>query len=165
MSETLVTGIIIFLVILVRGFQFWKRSGHDIGELKEVVSTMEASHKTNKNVFGSEAHHVRSVINSKEETWTLKSSNDVMKILESQYPCKGIIYFEDSNEEGIHLVYATIEENNNAIMNISAKNGSAIIEEGEFNMDHESPAGVFQIINTLLRERTKKEELDDLFKN
>tara|TARA_B100001173_G_scaffold308574_1_gene319123 strand:- start:1345 stop:1842 length:498 start_codon:yes stop_codon:yes gene_type:complete len=165
MSETLVTGIIIFLVILVRGFQFWKRSGHDIGELKEVVSTMEASHKTNKNVFGSEPLHVRSVINSKEETWTLKSSNDVMKILESQYPCKGIIYFEDSNEEGIHLVYTTIEENNNAIMNISAKNGSAIIEEGEFNMDHEAPTGVFQIINTLLRERTKKEELDDLFKN
>ena len=75
------------------------------------------------------------------------------------------VYFEDSNEEGIHLVYTTIEENNNAIMNISAKNGTSIIEEGEFNMDHESPTRVFHIINTLLRERTKKEELDDLFKN
>ena len=165
MSETLVTGVIIFLIIAVRGFQFWKRYGHDIDEFKEVVSTMEASHKTNKEVFGSKPLQVRSIINSKEETWTLKSSNDVMKILESQYPCKGIIYFEDSNEEGIHLVYTTIEENNNAIMNISAKNGTAIIEEGEFNMDHESPTGVFNIINTLLRERTKKEELDDLFKN
>ena len=86
-----------------------------------------------------------------------------MKILESQYPCKGIIYFEDSNEEGIHLVYTTIEENNNAIMNLSAKNGTAIIEEGEFNMDHESPAGVFRIINALFRERTKKEELETFF--
>ena len=65
MSETLVTGVIIFLIIAVRGFQFWKRYGHDIDEFKEVVSTMEASHKTNKKVFGSKPLHVRSVINSK----------------------------------------------------------------------------------------------------
>ena len=165
MSETLVTGGIIFLIIAVRGFQFWKRYGHDIDEFKEVVSTMEASHKTNKKVFGSKPLQVRSVINQKEESWTLKSTHDVMKILESQHPCNGIVYFEDSNEEGIHLAYTTVEENDNAIMNICAKNGTAMIDEGEFNMDRESPSGVFRIINTLFEERTKKEELENVFGN
>lgn len=163
MSETLVTGIIIFLIIAARGFQIWKRYGHDIDELKEVVSTIEKGYKANKKVFGSKPLHVRSIINNHEESWKLKSTMDVMKILESQHPCEGIVYFEDSNEEGIYLVFTIIEQNNNEIMNISAMNGTSVISEGEFNMDQESPAGVFRIINALFEERTKKEELDNLF--
>ena len=62
-------------------------------------------------------------------------------------------------------MFTITEHNNNGIMNISAMNGTSVISEGEFNMDHESPTGVFRIINALLEERTKKEELDDLFKN
>ena len=165
MSETLVTGVIIFLIIAVRGFQFWKRYGHDHGELKSIVSTIEKGYKANKRVFGSKPLNVRSVINNHEESWKLKSTMDVMKILESQHPCDGIVYFEDSNKDGIHLVFTITEHNNNEIMNISAMNGTSVISEGEFNMDHESPTGVFRIINALLEERTKKEELDDLFKN
>ena len=65
--------------------------------------------------------------------------------------------------QGIHLVFTIIEQNNNEIMNISAMNGTSVISEGEFNMDQESPAGVFRIINALFEERTKKEELDNLF--
>ena len=163
MSETLVTGIIIFLIIAARGFQIWKRYGHDIDELKEVVSTIEKGYKANKKVFGSKPLHVRSIINNHEASWKLKSTMDVMKILESQHPCEGIVYFEDSNEDGIHLVFKITEQNNNEIMNISAMNGTSVISEGEFNMDHESPAGVFRIINALFEERTKKEELDNLF--
>ena len=44
-------------------------------------------------------------------------------------------------------------------------NGTSVIAQGEFNMDHESPAGVFKIINALFEERSKKEELDNLFSN
>ena len=163
MSETLVTGIIIFLIIAVRGFQFWRRYGHDIDELKEVVSTIEKGYKANKRVFGSKPLHVRSIINNHGESWKLKSTMDVMKILDSQHPCEGIVYFEDSNEDGIHLVFTITEKNNNEIMNISAMNGTSVISEGEFNMDHESPSGVFRIINALFEERTKKEELENLF--
>ena len=164
-SEDLLLAIIILIALGLRGLQMWKQSGHDLGELKSVVSTMEAGYKANKKVFGSKPLQVRSVINEKEESWTLKSTHDVMKILESQHPCNGIVYFEDSNEEGIHLAYTTVEENDNAIMNICAKNGTAIIDEGEFNMDRESPSGVFRIINTLFEERTKKEELENVFGN
>jgi hypothetical protein len=141
----------------------WKR--FDRGEIENIVSTFEESYKTNKKIFGNKPIFARSVINNRGESWKLKSTMDVMKILESEHPCDGIVYFEDSNEEGIHLVFTSTGHSNNEIMNISAMNGTSVIAKGEFNMDHESPTGVFKIINALFEERSKKEELENLFSN
>jgi len=163
MNENYFLGLFIFLVIARRGYRMWKR--FDRGEIENIVSTFEESYKTNKKIFGSKPIFARSVINNRGESWKLKSTMDVMKILESEHPCDGIVYFEDSNEEGIHLVFTITGHGNNEIMNISAMNGTSIIAKGEFNMDHESPTGVFKIINALFEERSKKEELDNLFTN
>ena len=163
MNENYFFGLFFFLVITIRGYRMWKR--FDRGEIENIVSTFEESYKTNKKIFGSKPIIARSVINNRGESWELKSTMDVMKILESEHSCDGIVYFEDSNEEGIHLVFTITEYNNNEIMNISAMNGTAVIAKGEFNMDHESPTGVFKIINALFEERSKKEELDNLFSN
>ena len=163
MSENYFYGILIFLVIAIRGYRIWKKI--DRGEMENIVSTFEASYKTNKKIFGSKPIIARSVINNHGESWKLRSTMDVMKILESEPPCDGIVYFEDSNEDGIHIVFTITEQNNNEIMNISAMNGTSVIAQGEFNMDHESPAGVFKIINALFEERSKKEDLDNLFSN
>ena len=163
MYENIIYGLVVILVIGLRGYQAWKQL--DRGEIESVVSTIEESYKTNKKVFGSKPIIARSVINNHGESWKLKSTMDVMKILESEHPCDGIVYFEDSNEDGIHLVFTIREQNNDEIMTISAMNGTSVIAQGEFNMDHESPAGVFKIINALFEERSKKEELDNLFSN
>jgi hypothetical protein len=161
MNENYFWALFFFAIITIRGYQMWKRI--DRGEIENIVSTFEESYKTNKKIFGSKPIFARSVINNQGESWKLKSTMDVMKILESEHPCDGIVYFEDSNEEGIHLVFTITEHNNNEIMNISAMNGTSVIAKGEFNMDHESPTGVFKIINALFEERSKKEELDNLF--
>ena len=163
MNENYFFGLFFFLVITIRGYRMWKR--FDRGEIENIVSTFEESYKTNRKIFENKPTLARSVINNRGESWKLKSTMDVMKILESEHPCDGIVYFEDSNEEGIHLVFTITEYNNNEIMNISAMNGTAVIAKGEFNMDHESPTGVFKIINALFEERSKKEELDNLFSN
>lgn len=163
MNENYFFALFIILVIAIRGYRMWKR--FDRGEIENIVSTFEESYKANKKIFGSEPIIARSVINGHGETWKLKSTMDVMKILESEPPCDGIVYFDDSNEDGIHLVFTISEQNNNEIMNISAMNGTSVIAKGEFNMDHELPTGVFKIINALFEERSKKEELDNLFSN
>ena len=163
MNENYFFALFFFLVITIRGYRMWKR--FDRGEIENIVSTFEKNYKTNRKIFRSTPIFARSVINNRGESWKLESTMDVMKILESEHPCDGIVYFEDSNEEGIHLVFTITEYNNNEIMNISAMNGTAVIAKGEFNMDHESPTGVFKIINALFEERSKKEELDNLFSN
>jgi hypothetical protein len=163
MNENYFWALLFFVIITIRGYQMWKR--FDRGEIENIVSTFEESYKTNKKIFGSKPIVARSVINNHGESWKLKSTMDVMKILESEHPCDGIVYFEDSNEDGIHLVFTIREQNNDEIMTISAMNGTSVIAQGEFNMDHESPAGVFKIINALFEERSKKEELDNLFSN
>ena len=163
MYENYIYGVFFFLVIAIRGYKIWKQM--DRGDIESVVSTIEESYKVNKKIFGSKPIFARSVINNHGQSWKLKSTMDVMNILDSEHPCDGIVYFEDSNEDGIHIVFTVTEQNNNEIMNISAMNGTSVIAQGEFNMDHESPAGVFKIINALFEERSKKEELDNLFSN
>jgi len=108
MNENYFWALFFFVIITIRGYLIWKR--FDRGEIENIVSTFEESYKTNKKIFGSKPIIARSVINNHGESWKLKSTMDVMKILESEHPCDGIVYFEDSNEYGIHLVFTIREQ-------------------------------------------------------
>jgi hypothetical protein len=55
MYENIIYGLVVILVIGLRGYQAWKQL--DRGEIESVVSTIEESYKTNKKSLWKQANH------------------------------------------------------------------------------------------------------------
>jgi len=55
MYENIIYGLVVILVIGLRGYQAWKQL--DRGEVESVVSTIEESYKTNKKSLWKQANH------------------------------------------------------------------------------------------------------------